>query len=81
MNGDADGMDVDAKDDAPDELPRPRGWDGTSGNGFLLDWFAIFTDLFAAHRGNNMKNAAGVYIQHERVCLRFFLACKKANSV
>lgn len=69
MNGDAgDGMDVDTKDDAPDDIPRPLIWDGTQGNGFLLDWFAIFSDLFSAHRSQNQKGPAGMYLQNERVC-------------
>ncbi len=73
MNGDGgDGMDMDQKDDVPDELPRPRGWEGSQGNGFLFEWFSIFSDLFAAHRGGGKQNgvvnpAAAQYLMHEKV--------------
>ncbi|KAK5950554.1 hypothetical protein OHC33_008497 [Knufia fluminis] len=72
INGDGgDGMDMDQKDDVPDELPRPRGWEGSQGNGFLFEWFSIFSDLFAAHRGGGKQNgsvnpAAAQYLLHEK---------------
>jgi len=72
LNGDGDGMEMDQKDDVPDELPRPRGWEGSQGNGFLFEWFSIFSDLFAAHRGgksNGNPTPAAQYLMHEKVGL------------
>lgn len=76
MNGDGDIMDMNIKDDVPDDLPRPQGWDGDQSSGFLLEWFSIFYDLLQAHRvqaggkinGANMAtNPAATYLFHERV--------------
>ena len=75
VNGvDADSMDTDAKDEIPDDLPRPShaGDANTSGSGFLYEWFSIFSDLFAAHQkkggqGGNMGAAAQYLMQHQ-VC-------------
>lgn len=69
MNGDGgDGMDMDQKDEAPDDIPRPHGWDGSHGNGFLLDWFNIFFDIFQAHTSRGVKGnpATNQYLQYER---------------
>lgn len=79
MNGDAgDGMEMNMKDDVPDDLPRPSGWDGNQSSGFLLEWFGIFHDLLQAHRmtstkmnGANMAmTPAGTYLLHEKVSRR-----------
>lgn len=71
MNGDADGMDMDPKDDAPEDMPRPANWSGTSGSAFLFEWFNIFMDLFSVHsnRNNGGKGAvqAAQYLMHEKV--------------
>lgn len=76
INGDAgDGMDMNMKDDVPDDLPRPSGWDGTQTSGFLLEWFGIFHDLLQAHRmtsgtkmnGNMAMTPASTYLLHEKV--------------
>ncbi|KAK5088999.1 hypothetical protein LTR05_003223 [Lithohypha guttulata] len=65
--GDGMGMDMNPKDDAPDDLPRPKGWDGTTPHGFLFEWFSIFNDLFQAHRNQaGAKNAATQYLSHEK---------------
>lgn len=57
MNGlDGDSMDTGGKSDIPDDLPRPAGSNADpsmQGNGFLYEWFSVFSDLFAAHRNNN----------------------------
>lgn len=57
MNGlDGDSMDTNGKSEIPDDLPRPAGSNADpsmQGNGFLYEWFSVFSDLFAAHRNNN----------------------------
>lgn len=74
VNGvDVDSMDTDGKDDVPDDLPRPATGDTQSqGNGFLFEWFSVFSDLFAAHRQPNKSGnptpAMQYLIQHQ-VCL------------
>lgn len=72
MNGDGgEGLDMDVKDDVPDDIPRPRGWEGSQGNGFLYEWYSIFSDLFSAHRNsgklNGTMNPAAQYLMHEKV--------------
>lgn len=77
VNGvDGDTMDTDAKDDIPDDLPRPMHLAdaSTPGIGFLFEWFSIFTDLFTAHQrsskmqggpGGNIGTAAQYLVQHQ----------------
>jgi hypothetical protein len=88
VNGvDGDSMDTDAKDDIPDDLPRPMhvGDASTPGVGFLFEWFSIFSDLFTAHRsskmqggqGGNMGTAAQYLMQHQ-VCRQ---CCSKLDAV
>lgn len=84
MNGDAgDGMDMEMKDDVPDDIIRPRGWEGSQGNGFLYEWYSIFTDLFSAHRNsakvNGAMNPAAQYLIHEKVSHRWCSRCKPHN--
>lgn len=73
MNGDGE-MDMDGKDDIPDDLLRPATWEPGQGNGFLFEWYSVFQDLFLAHRNNgskmngaNMGPAAQYLLQHQ-VC-------------
>ena len=73
MNGDGGDIEMDFKDDAPTDLPRPNNWDGTDNTSFLIEWFSIFSDLFAAHRGSQKQGgtlnaAAAQYLIHEKVC-------------
>ena len=75
MNGiDPDAMDMDLKGDFPDDLPRPQvppliG----SGNGFLFEWFSMFSDLyFAHHKRGKLQGGAGMgpaaqYLMHTQV--------------
>ncbi|EHY54496.1 hypothetical protein HRR83_004382 [Exophiala dermatitidis] len=79
VNGvDGDAMDTDAKDDIPDDLPRPMhfGDNNSPGIGFLFEWFSVFSDLFAAHqRSSKMQSgqaqalgpAAQYLIQHQNM--------------
>jgi hypothetical protein len=50
-NGEVNGLDDSMDIDIPDDLPRPAcpGSD-PNGQGFLFEWFGIFTDLLAAAR-------------------------------
>jgi hypothetical protein len=72
MNGvDADGMEMDVKDDIPDDLPRPDlpSQEG-HGNGFLFDWFCIFSDLFSAQRSKAQGHStAKQYLEQTQVCV------------
>lgn len=75
MNGaDGDAMEMDAKDDIPDDLERPSHGTTNSGHeglGFLFEWFAIFSDIFQAHRGQGktanpyMTPATQYLLQHQ----------------
>lgn len=77
VNGESgDAMDLDLKDDIPDDLPRPQTMDSGPGNGFLFEWFSIFSDLFQAHRnqskmgnGQMANNPATQYLIHHQVSL------------
>jgi len=78
LNGDGESMDMDGKDDIPDDIPRPSTWEPGSGNGFLFEWYSIFQDLFFAHRMNAQKlssatlaPAAQYLLQHQVSCLIF----------
>jgi len=72
VNGvDGDGMEMDIKDDIPDDLPRPFYMqENAPGSGFLLDWFSIFSDLFSAYQnkipGGNTTEV-GRYLLHHQV--------------
>ena len=72
------------KDDVPEDMPRPRGWEGSQGNGFLYEWYSIFSDLFAAHRGNGKMNGAmnpaAQYLMHEKVRQLISAASSRTNS-
>lgn len=73
VNGvDPESMDTDLKGDIPDDLPRPAGAGSESsmqGNGFLFEWFSVFSDLFAAHRNShksgNPTPAMQYLLQHQ----------------
>lgn len=73
VNGvDGDGMDLDQKDDIPDDLPRPIQ-ESSPGNGFLFEWFSIFSDLYSAHRSSHKMQAGNVgpaaqYLMQHQVC-------------
>ena len=70
MNGvDSDAMDMDAdlKDDIPDDLPRPHLPNEGQGQGFLFEWFCIFSDLFAAQRNKNDATTARTYLNQTQV--------------
>ena len=63
-----DSMDID-KLDIPNDLPLPNVDMTAQGEGFLVEWFSIFSDLFAAAqkpKGQNM-NAATQYLMHAQV--------------
>lgn len=77
-DGEANGVEPDAMDvdkfDIPDDLPLPDTAIHLQGDGFLVDWFSIFSDLFVASRITN-KNSMGPsqqYLMHAQVrsCLR-----------
>ena len=75
VNGVADGMDADNKDDVdkrPLDLPAASIPDSANSaeNSFLLDWWGQFWDVFSAHRNKPVKQGSGAvqYLQHQRVC-------------
>lgn len=73
MNGDVgDNTDMDGKDELPDDLLKTATYDGSSGNGFLFEWFSIFFDLFTAHRNpsKTMNNQVAQYLLHHQVSLQ-----------
>jgi hypothetical protein len=67
-NGDTDAMDVD-KFDIPNDLPLPNVDFNAQGEGFLVEWFSIFSDLFAASHKQNKggMNPATQYLMHAQV--------------
>jgi hypothetical protein len=74
-DGDANGTDADTMDvdkfDIPDDLPVPQNIDMNSpGEGYLVEWFGIFMDLFAAANTRqkvNMGGPAHQYLVHAQV--------------
>jgi hypothetical protein len=77
VNGvDSDGMDMDMKDNIPDDMPRPDIPEPGTANGFLLEWFSIFSDLYMAHahRGK-MQGPAAQFLIHTQVCLVHQVYC------
>jgi hypothetical protein len=65
-----DGMDMDMKNDIPDDLPRPDcPQSQPGGQGFLFEWFGIFSDLLVAARPSNKGNpgAAAQYLNYTQV--------------
>lgn len=87
INGDGD-MDMDGKDDIPDDIPRPATWESGQGNGFLFEWYSIFQDLFLAHRmngnkmnGANMNPAAQYLLQHQVSCFPKKLFSNSTDTV
>ncbi|RMZ88164.1 hypothetical protein DV736_g4607, partial [Chaetothyriales sp. CBS 134916] len=54
---DTDGMDMDMKNEFPDDLPRPHIDRAITGpNGFLFEWFSTFHDLY---RGSQLRAKMG----------------------
>jgi hypothetical protein len=70
-NGAGDSMDVDSKLEVPDDLPHPSVPDSASpGQGFLMEWFSIFSDIYMAARKPNQQNTMGPaqqYLMHAQV--------------
>jgi hypothetical protein len=62
VNGvDPDAMDMDMKSDFPDDMPRPQVPPIGGPNGFLFEWFSMFSDLYTAHgKRTKMTGGAGM---------------------
>ena len=74
LNGvDENSMDTESKDDfnIPDDLPRPDLPSDCPQSTFLLDWFCLFFDIFAAQRNKKPgpDNPASQYLQQTQVGL------------
>ena len=69
VDGDRLDVEVDMKDELPDDLPRPHLPNEGQGQGFLLDWFCIFSDLFSAQRNKGDMTPARQYLVQTQVCL------------
>ena len=69
VDGDVMDMDGDIKNDLPDDLPLPHlpAHHG-AGQGFLIDWFCVFSDLFSAQRNRNEQSTARTYLNQTQVC-------------
>jgi hypothetical protein len=69
-NGAADSMDIDTKLEVPDDLPQPSVPESNSpGQGFLMEWFSIFSDIYMAARKPERRNngPAEQYLMHAQV--------------
>lgn len=66
VNGiDSDAMDMDFKNDIPDDIPRPECPESDPrGLGFLYEWFGIFSDLWLTARTQNKGANAGALSQY-----------------
>ena len=73
MNGvEGDGMVLDMRMDIPDDLPRPNVPESQAGgNGFLFEWFSIFSDIFNAHSKRVNSGPASQYLMHHQVSTAF----------
>ena len=74
VNGvDPDAMDMDIKTDFPDDLPRPVVPQIAGPNGFLFEWYSMFSDLYMAHnkrgkmQGGTGMNPAAQYLMQTQV--------------
>lgn len=72
-DGEANGVDSDAMDvdkfDIPNDLPLPNIDMSPQGEGFLIEWFSIFSDLFAASSKSKqgVNNPATQYLMTAQV--------------
>ena len=83
VNGiDTDAMDMEMKSDVPDDLlPPALGDPNIASNGFLFEWFSIFSDLYGAHRRTGNANpAAQQYLLQQHVSAFTVLSSKDADS-
>ena len=73
VNGtDDNAMQTDSKDDMeskrPDDLPPPSVASDAQGPSFLLEWFALFWDVYFAQRRKPTATAQAMqYVQHTQV--------------
>ena len=74
VNGvDPDAMDMDVIGDFPEDLPRPQVPAVGGKNGFLFEWYSVFSDVYFAHlKRGKMQGGAGMgqaaqYLMHAQV--------------